>query len=128
MDTNQHDGSGLSPIRLHRVLLIVLMLWRAWVSAEQNAVLDHEAPTGITPGLRVFATTVLLLFGAAVYVGRTNWATFLADWRQATLGDLAFLVAVYAVWGVVIVWLLTKLFPPPTAVVPSPPQSEAERG
>ncbi len=108
--------------------LIVLVLWRTWVSAEQNALLDHDAPTGVTTGLYVFGAAVMLLLAAAVYIARTDWSTFTADWRQTTVEDAALLVAVIALWGCVMVRLLAKWLPPPTAAEPRPlPQPETNR-
>jgi hypothetical protein len=97
---------------------IVVIVWRAWVGAEQAALLEHNAPNGTTVGLYLFGSAVMLLFAAAVYIGRTDWPTFIADWQHATLADGAVLVFGIALWGCVIVWLVAKWFPPPTAVSP----------
>jgi hypothetical protein len=103
--------------------LIVEIVWRAWVKAEQNALLDHEPPSGTSPGLYAFATSVWLLFAGAVYLGRTDGATFRAHWQQATLGEIAVTIAGIAIWAPMIVWLVAKLIPPPgaTPTAPSPP-------
>ncbi len=98
--------------------LIVLTLWRTWVRAEQDALLDDDSLTGVTARLYVFGTAVMLLLAAAFYIGKTDWATFTADWQQTALDDAAILVAVIAIWGCVIVWLLAKWAPPPTVVNP----------
>ena len=56
--------------------MIVEIVWRAWDSAEQHALLDHDPPGGTSIGLHAFATAMLLLLAVAVYVGRTDGATF----------------------------------------------------
>jgi hypothetical protein len=107
---------------------LVRAFWRAWVSAEQDVLLDHNPPEGATIGLYVFGAAVLLLLAGAVYVGRTDWSTFRADWNRAELGDAASLVAVVVIWSSVIVWAVSKWFPPPTAAVTAAsPQPEVEK-
>jgi hypothetical protein len=95
--------------------LILLAFWHAWVSAEQDQLLEHNPPNGVTVGLRVFGAAAMLLVAGAFYVAKTSWLVFKDDWQASNVGDAATLVLVVIVWSQVLVWLIAKWYPPPRA-------------
>jgi hypothetical protein len=96
--------------------LTLLAFWHAWVRAEQDQVLEHKPPHGVTVGLRVFAAAAMLIVAAAIYVAKSTWPELKSDWQRAELGDASMLVFVVIVWSQVLVWLTTKIHPPPDVV------------
>jgi hypothetical protein len=96
--------------------LTLLAFWHAWVRAEQDAVLEHKPPYGVTVGLRVFAAAAMLIVAAAFYVAKSSWPELKADWQRAELGDAAMLVFVVIIWSQILVWLTTKAYAPPGAI------------
>jgi hypothetical protein len=90
---------------------IALAAWRWWIRTEQDQVLNHERPTGVTTGLWAFGVALALLT-----IGISQLPTFVltvppAELTLATLGEG---IMVVAVWSCILVWLVTKAFPPPS--------------
>ena len=115
--TGLHGGAALLAAWIgYRIMLAV---WHAWVSTEQDQLLEHNPPGGLTTGVWVFGGTVMLIVAGAFYVGRTDWMTFTTAWQTFDLSDTALLVAVILLWSLAIVWLIAKVWPPPTALATS---------
>jgi hypothetical protein len=104
--------------------LILRAFWHAWVNEEQNQLLEHHPPSGITVGLRVFAAAVMLVAAAAFFTARTSWLVVKSEWQYADLSGAAILVIALVMSSQVLVWLLAKACPPPS-VLPSQPGSSA---